>query len=163
MPDPLPPPQPPEGARSSIVEMLERLAYLEKMTTTGPWVLGSPNRYCTKPSHSTPLGHPGTRGDDPCVYGFHGFLDGEYFGRFVSSEPEQCEIIGSTDYGPMLELDDARFIAAARNAIPTLLALARLAVEARPALGWYALHAATEGKHRLDDWTLRFDRIAEGT
>ena len=39
----------------------------------GPWRIGCWSSHCAKPSHKN--GHPGPRGDDPCVYDQHQLLE----------------------------------------------------------------------------------------
>ena len=70
--------------------------------TAAPWIQGSPLFRCMKDHHH--------QGPPDCVYTFQGWYDDDYFGRFVSSEPERREIIGSDDSGPILSFEDAQLI-----------------------------------------------------
>lgn len=71
--------------------------------TPGPWRTGSPSFRCIKPHKH--MGEPG------CEYTFQGWADDEYFGRFVSSESKQVEIVGSDEHGLILSREDALLIA----------------------------------------------------
>lgn len=87
------------------------LRSLAEKATPGPWRQGMVNGQCRKPSHAKG-GHPGPRGNDPCVYSYVIQCEDEYDRRFVSIEPN-VTLIGSDDYGPMLSEANAAFIAAA--------------------------------------------------
>lgn len=105
---------------------LELLLDAAERATPGPWFQGSWNGYCRKPEHY--LNHPGPRGDNPCIYEYE-ITGGEYFGKYVSAGTKENHIsVIDTSYDELsVRLEDAAFIAAARNAIPALqLLLERL-------------------------------------
>lgn len=109
----------------------ERLAELERLAsaaTPGPWRVGYPAFRCV-------LDHAGeAHGRGKCRYSFEGWRDGEgQVSRDIGYGPESVSgdeapvVAGTWDYecGGVREPADAAFIAAARTAVPELVAEVR--------------------------------------
>lgn len=110
---------------------LTELHRVATAATAGKRVNASPDIRCVMPEHSA--GHPGP---PLCRYGFQGWIgpddapDDRYFSRFVSWADPPMEMIGSTDYGPMLVHADAEQVAAFdRDTCLALVEIARAAHE----------------------------------
>jgi hypothetical protein len=116
----------------------DRLAELEALAsaaTPGPWRAGRPTFQCVL-DHGKD-GH----GRGNCRYGFRGWVDGgTTVSRDVAYGPESVStdeapvVAGMWDYeeGGVREPADASFIAAARIAVPELIAEIRRLREAKP-------------------------------
>lgn len=111
---------------SDVLARLPEWREIAEKATPGPWIAASSNRSCVKHGIGE---HPGP---PSCVYTHQGWSDGEYFGRFISSEATKEEIVGSNEDGPILMPADARYIATFSP--PTVLALLRIVEEQREAL-----------------------------
>lgn len=110
----------------------ERLAELEGLAaaaTPGPWRVGVPVWHCTL--HAVP--HPGP--EDGCVYTYEGWENDRCwsvspdpgYGPADTSDAERPVVCGMWDYdaGGVRRPADALFIAAARGAVPELVAEVR--------------------------------------
>lgn len=100
---------------------LRALRELHEKATPGPWENCAWTGQCHKRHQH---GGPSCKYDPVC-------LTGEYWEQHVSANGH--EIIGSDESGPILSREDASFIAAARNALPALLAIAEAAIADRKA------------------------------
>ena len=83
----------------------------ETKHTPLPWRQGSPDDRCVEHRMS----HPGP---PECKYTFQGWMEGEYFSRYVSSEATKETVIGSDEDDAILSSEDAKFIVTSVNARP---------------------------------------------
>jgi hypothetical protein len=105
-----------KGAETMTDDELAAIEDRATKATTGPWLQGEWTGRCTR-SHFPHPGPPGCRYENQ-------FLDAAPFDRYVSTEG-LATLIGGNDYGPWLNPEDARFIAAARSDVPALVAEVR--------------------------------------
>ncbi len=87
--------------------------------TKGPWIVGTPDIRCVK-VHEGRRGHPG---GSECAYEFQGWLHGEYFDRYVSSEFTKEAIVSPDEYGDGPTPADCALIAAAPDLLEMLKAI----------------------------------------
>lgn len=103
----------------SVTSPLAELVRLAEKATPGPWFKGSWSGQCHKPEHHR--NHPGSRGDNPCVY--EPYLSVDSVGIVAGTKEAQLNVV-DTNYDELtLSDEDIAFMVAARNAIPALKSL----------------------------------------
>lgn len=96
---------------------LEELELLEKAATPGPWFTGSWSGRCY-------MNH--AHGKGVCNYEY---TMAQEPGLLACASRPNLEIVGYDDWGKILSDKDAAFLAAARNALPGLIAEVKAARE----------------------------------
>lgn len=127
-------------------EEIAELKRLEAAATKGEWRPGFWSGQCHKPEHHGK--HPGRTGDNPCVYDPY-IYDSLLFGICSTTG---VDVIGTRYEDLLLSEEDGRFIIAARNALPRLIAtVERLQDDlAKRSADW---DKPTDGKNRTTrDW-----------
>lgn len=90
---------------------LDEIRERVEKATPGPWFNGNWSGRCFE-DHE----HRG----GVCKYKYEKVLSGDredWFSKYVSAAKEGVQLIGSDDLGPILNIDDATFIAHAREAL----------------------------------------------
>lgn len=107
----------PSSERQAAPVDVARLRRLMEEGTAGPWLHGQWHGHCRLPEHGR-MGHPGP---PECKYDYELKADNAYDRCYISAPVENVELIGSNDYGPILNEADAALIVAMHEALPELL------------------------------------------
>lgn len=103
------------------LEILDEIEKRANAATPGPWFNGHWSGRCFE-KH--------VHGKGECNYQYKKYENNQYV-----SAPNNIELIGSDDGGPILRKHNAKFIAESRTDIPKLTAALRVAIEALDNIG----------------------------